>query len=382
MAGGSGAKKQPEVMMLGLRGIPDVQGGVEKHVEELSQQFVGKGWDVTVIGRKRYLLTPDPYIWKRVKVFPLWSPASMKFEAIAHTALGVLHAAYHRPDILHIHAIGPSLMTPFARLFGLKVVVTHHGYDYDRQKWGGLAKRMLKLGEQAGMRFANGRIAVSNDIARTMETRYGVPVQYIPNGVTVRRSQTDTGILKKLGLTPRRYIIMVARIVPEKRQHDLISAFAGLGDPSVKLVLVGSAEYMAAYSQEVETLAQNVPGVVLAGMQTGDDLAILYENAGLFVLPSSHEGMPIALLEAMGVGLPVLASDITANLEVGLPAEDYFPLGDVERLAAAMREKLAVPFDSGRAASQGGQVEKDYGWLSISDQTLGVYNAVLKRKGL
>ncbi|WP_239501207.1 glycosyltransferase family 4 protein, partial [Stenotrophomonas maltophilia] len=72
----------------------------------------------------------------------------------------------------------PALMTPLARLFGLKVVVTHHGYDYDRQKWGGLAKLMLKLGEKAGMRFARARIAVSNDIALTMENRYGVPVQY------------------------------------------------------------------------------------------------------------------------------------------------------------------------------------------------------------
>ncbi|UGX86202.1 glycosyltransferase family 4 protein [Phyllobacterium meliloti] len=382
MADGSGSGRQPRVMMLGLRGIPDVQGGVEKHVEELSQQFVDKGWDVSVLGRRRYLLTPDPYVWKRVKVFPLWSPASMKFEAVAHTALGVLFAAYHRPDILHIHAVGPALLTPLARLMGLKVVVTHHGYDYDRQKWGGFAKRILKLGEQAGMRFANARIAVSNDIARTMETRYGVPVQAVPNGVTVRRSVTDTGILQKLGLTPRRYIIMVARIVPEKRQHDLITAFAKLADPSVKLVLVGSAEFMAAYSQEVEKLAGNVPGVILAGMQTGDDLAILYENARLFVLPSSHEGMPIALLEAMGVGLPVLASDITANLEIGLPPEDYFPLGDVEQLADAMRSKLATPFNTDKAAEQGSVVEREYGWLSISDQTLGVYNAVLKRKAL
>lgn len=115
-------------------------------------------------------------------------------------------------------------------------------------------------------------------------------------------------------------------------------------------------------------------------MQTGDDLSILYENAGLFVLPSSHEGMPIALLEAMGAGLPVLASDITANLAIGLPAQDYFPLGDIEQLAAAMRSKLAVPFDSRKAAEQGALVAEQYGWLNIADQTLDVYNTALKRK--
>ena len=139
--------KRPKVMMLGLRGVPQVQGGVEKHVEELSSAFVEKGWDVEVLGRKPYLAQATPYVWNGVQVRPLWAPLSTKFEAIAHTFLGVLVAAYKRPDILHIHAIGPALLTPFARLLGLKTVVTHHGFDYDRDKWGGMARKMLKTGE-------------------------------------------------------------------------------------------------------------------------------------------------------------------------------------------------------------------------------------------
>ncbi|MBK3745973.1 glycosyltransferase, partial [Paraburkholderia aspalathi] len=176
------AKTSPRVTILGLRGIPDVQGGVEKHVEALSRHFVEQGWDVEVVGRKPYLKNQIPYRWEGVQVTPLWAPTSMKFEAIAHTLLGVLRAAIKRPDIVHIHAIGPSLITPVARLFGLRVVVTHHGFDYNRQKWGGFARFMLKFGEWAGMRFAHGRIAVSNDIARTMERKYHVPVTFIPNG--------------------------------------------------------------------------------------------------------------------------------------------------------------------------------------------------------
>ncbi|PRD44303.1 glycosyl transferase [Phyllobacterium phragmitis] len=372
-------ERRPKVMMLGLRGIPDVQGGVEKHVEELSRHFVEMGWDVEVLGRKPYLPNSAPYTWKGITVLPLRAPRSMKFEAIVHTALGVLVAAWRRPDILHIHAIGPALLTPLARLMGLKVVVTHHGFDYHRQKWDRFARTILKLGEGAGMRFANRRIAVSNDIARTMEKRYGVAMQFVPNGVTVRRGVSDTGVLETFGLEPRRYIILVARIVPEKRQHDLIAAFARLNDPSLKLVLVGSAEYTDSYAGEVMELAGKTPGVVLAGMQTGDDLACLFENAGLFVLPSSHEGMPIALLEAMAYGLPVLASDITANLEIGLPAEDYFPLGNIDELTTALRRKLAEPFSEKEASARSSQVEKDYGWLNISDRTLQVYQEIKSR---
>lgn len=371
-----GSERRPRVMMLGLRGIPDIQGGVEKHVEELGR-WLDEKWDITVVGRKPYLPSPKPYDVGRVRVLPVWCPRSMKFEALAHTLLGVLVAAFRRPDILHIHAVGPALLTPLARLCGLRTVVTHHGYDYDREKWGALAKRMLRLGEIAGMRFASRRIAVSNEIAGTMEHRYGVPTRFIPNGVATRQGTTDTDILAELGLTSRRYVITVARIVPEKRQHDLIAAFEQLADPLLRLVIVGAADHDATYSREVAAQAARVPGVILAGRRTGNDLFTLYTQAGLFVLPSSHEGMPLALLEALGAGLPVLASGITANRELNLPEEDYFPVGDVPALSHAMRTKLATPLDAVASAERSQWVKKAYSWQSVAQQVADVYSGLL-----
>lgn len=375
------AHQKPKVMMLGLRGVPQIQGGVEKHVEELARVFVEKGWDVEVLARKPYVAQKKPYQWEGVQVTPLWAPVSAKFEAIAHTFLGVLVAAFKRPDILHIHAIGPALLTPLARLLGLKTVVTHHGFDYNRDKWGTLARKMLKTGEWAGMRFAGERIAVSGHIARAMSDRYHVPVQFVPNGVTLRANTGQSNILQKFGLEAKKYVIMVARIVPEKNQHDLIAAFAAMQASGLhrdkKLVLVGAADHQSPYARQVEKLAHDTPGVVLTGVQRGDDLAALFGHAALFVLPSSHEGMPIALMEAMGYGLPVLASNITANLEVGLPKADYFTLGDVEALATQMAGKLDQPFSAEQAAQQSADVAKTYGWAGIADQTLAVYRRLL-----
>ena len=372
--------KQPKVMMLGLRGVPQVQGGVEKHVEELSELFVQKGWDVEVLGRKPYLAQKTPYQWEGVQVTPLWAPLSTKFEAIAHTFLGVLVAAVRRPDILHIHAIGPALLTPLARLLGLKTVVTHHGFDYNRDKWGGLARKMLKTGEWAGMRFASQRIAVSRHIAEAMAERYKVSSQFIPNGVTLRESGASD-VLQKFGLAEKHYVVMVARIVPEKNQHDLIAAFAAMQvagyHTDKKLAIVGAADHQSPYVDEVKALAAKTPNVVLTGMQRGDDLTALYSKAALFVLPSSHEGMPIAMMEAMGYGLPVLASNITANLEVGLPEADYFPLGDTQALAKQMVEKLGRPFSAEQAAEQSAEIAKNYSWSGIADQTLAVYQRLL-----
>ncbi len=363
--------------MLGLRGIPGVQGGVEKHVEMLAGMLTSKGWEVEVLGRRRYLRDRAGDHLSGIRVVSLWAPRRVALEALCHTFIGVFYAAVRRPDILHIHAVGPALMVPLARLFCLKVLVTHHGYDYDRQKWGRFAKAALKLGERFGMRFSHGRIAVSRDIARTMKTRHGVAVDFVPNGVAVLPAAALTGILEELELRPRRYILLVARFVPEKRQTDLIKAFARLGDPSLRLVLVGDAEFKSPYAREAKRLAEETPGVVLAGFQTGGRLAEIFANAGLFVLPSSHEGMPIALLEAMAYGLPVLASDIVPNKELGLAAESYFPLGDIGALAEAIARRMATPPSEDEMRCNAEKAAIAYSWSSVANRTDAIYRAVL-----
>ena len=369
-----------KVTMLGLRGIPGVQGGVEKHVEMLAAMLTTLGWKIEVLGRHRYVRDRASHDLDGIKVVSLWAPQRAAFEALFHTFIGVFYAAFRRPDILHIHAVGPSLMVPLARLFGLKVVVTHHGYDYDRQKWGHFAKAMLRLGEYFGIRYSHGRIAVSNDIARTMQTRHGVAVDFVPNGVAVLSGTTPTGILDEFGLTPRKYILLAARFVPEKRQSDLIRAFARLDDPSWRLVLVGDAEFDSAYAREVRQLTDEMPGVVLTGFQSGERLAEIFANAGLFVLPSSHEGMPIALLEALAYGLPVLASDIIPNTELGLAKESYFPLGNIDALAEAMARLMQSMPSEDEMHRNAKEAATAYSWSGVAKQTDAIYRAVLGEK--
>jgi len=364
-------------MMLGLRGVPEIQGGVERHVEMLGRELVRAGWDVEVVGRRSYLQQAKSFSWDGMKVTPLWAPRSMTLEALAHTLAGVLYAAWKRPDILHIHAVGPGLLVPLARMLGLRVVTTHHGYDYGREKWGPAAKRILRLGERLAVRMSHATIAVSRDVTETMKRRYDRVPSHVPNGVSVRPPVSSTDILERFGLEPRRYIVMVARIVPEKRQTDLIRAFAHLGAPGWKLAIVGGADHKSRYVEEVEALAREVPGVVMTGFRSGDDLSAIFSQAGLFVLPSLHEGMPISLLEAMSYGLPALASDIPANHEVELPDEDYFPPGDVEALSAALGRKLALPFVERDSVARIRHAEMNYAWPSIAEATAAVYRSVL-----
>jgi glycosyltransferase involved in cell wall biosynthesis len=365
-------------MVLGLRGFPNVQGGIETHAENLYPLLVDQGFDIEVIVRSAYVPPVVPKHRGAVKFTRLWSPRRRGLEAIVHTFLGVLYAGWRRPDVLHIHSIGPALFSPFARLLGLRVVMTHHGQDYQREKWGAFARTVLKLGESAGVRFANGRIAVSQAIADAVEKRYRSHCVVIRNGITTPDIARTTTTLTSLNLQSGAYVLLVARFVPEKRHRDLIEAFRRAALPGWKLVLVGGADHPDDFTRELEQLVKDTPNTLAAGVKTGEALRELYANAGLFVLPSSHEGLPIVLLEAMSFGLPCLASDIPPNREVGLPDDSYFPVGDVAALAAKLTElSTKAPTTAEREALRQ-SLQTRFDWRSKATQTATVLRAAMR----
>lgn len=364
-----------KVVFLGLRGFPLVQGGVETHAEHLCPLLAELGCEVTVIVRSPYMPSEKCTDWPGVCYVRVWSPKSKGLEAIVHTFLGVLVAARRRPDILHIQAIGPALMTPLARLLGLRVVVTHHGPDYDRQKWGRFARWVLRMGERFGMRWSNDRIVISQVIRDLVRGKHGVESVLIPNGVTLPDLPSTAGALERFGLTARRYILLVSRLVPEKRHFDLLEAFGQARLDGWKLVFVGAADHPDAYQKRLIDAAR-AAGAVMTGFQSGLALRELYAHAGFFVLPSSHEGLPIAMLEALSYGLPIIASDISANLEVGLDAGSYYPLGDAAALAQRLCDVAARPCTAEDREARRRWVTARYDWRHIAGQTLDVYRSV------
>lgn len=367
------------VAFLGLRGFPGVQGGVETHAEHLCPLLVELGCEVDVIVRSPYQPESIGDEWKGIRFHRLWAPRSKGLEAILHSWLGVLYAGFvRRPDVLHVQAIGPALMVPLARLLGLRVVVTHHGPDYDRQKWGYFARQVLQLGERFGMRWANGRIVISEVIRSLVKRKHGRDSTLIPNGVVLPEMPNTIGALTAFGLEPGKYVLLVSRLVPEKRHLDLIAAFQQAALPGWKLAIVGASDHPDAYVREVLDTAAATPGVVCTGLQTGLALSELYVHAGIFVLPSSHEGLPIAMLEALSYGLPVVASDIPANLEVGLPAEHYFSLGDVATLAGRLKEFAAQALTVEAREARRAWVSERFDWRDIARRTLVVYQIVAR----
>jgi glycosyltransferase involved in cell wall biosynthesis len=367
-----------KIVVLGLRGFPNIQGGVETHCEQLFTRIAAAGHQVIVLGRKPYM-EPALSEYKGVRLVPLACTRGKSLEAFTHTFLGVLKARTLHPDIVHIHAIGPSLMVPMARLLGMKVVSTNHGPDYARAKWGGLAKAVLRIGESMGSRFSNAVIAISEPIASHLRQTYGCAPVVVPNGVVVHVPSQAQDVLLQHGLQPGRYLFAVGRLVPEKGFHDLIDAFAQAGLPGWKLVIAGGADHEDSYSRRLNQKAASVPGVVMTGFISGSPLAQLYSHAGLFVLPSYHEGLPIALLEAMSYGLPVLASDIPANRLAGLPADRFFPPGNLAQATEKIRSLAQRVFTPEEKARQISFIELNFNWDVIMEKTQAVYGKVLKR---
>lgn len=369
----------PRVTMLGIRGFPNVQGGAENHAEHLAAGLVGLGCDVEVIVRSPYVSKGRNRTVGRIKLVSIWSPRLKGVEAFLHTFMGVLRAAWTRPDVLHIHSVGPALFTPLARCFGLRVVVTHHLPNYEAKKWGFVARSILRLGERVGMLFANGRIAVSAGLASRMERTYGVPVVVIPNGISHPRKLQSTTVLRTFGLQPRRYVLTVARIDEQKRQLDLISAFARVGESGWKLAIVGDSDYASEYARTVARAAARTEGVVLLGYQAGDALAELYTHAGLFVLPSSHEGQPIAALEAISYRCPIILSDIPAHREIATSRTEFVRVGDLTELAKRLEVRFAAAADHDLDVLEHQRFMKNHDWREIAEQTLNVYISALSQ---
>jgi glycosyltransferase involved in cell wall biosynthesis len=374
------------IAVLGIRGFPGVIGGPEAHAENLYPYLAANQCEVIVFTRKQYVDSKTSN-YKGVRLVPLICIRNKYLEAWSHTLLGVFAARRVRPAILHIHAIGPSLFVPLARLLGMKVIMTHHGPDYEREKWGKLAKAVLKLGERLGSNWANRIICVSPPIGDMIRSKYEKQVAVIPNGVNIPEVAGEQ-FLKEYGLEKGRYILAVGRFVPEKGFHDLIEGFRLLkgrlvvsdSSPAAKkwkLVIVGSATHEDAYSKELRDKAARDPGIVLTGFLHGSPLEQAYSNAGLFVLPSYYEGLPIVLLEAMSHGLPCVVSDITANRNVQLPERSFFKPGDARELADKIFEFMLKPLDENEKASQIRMIMERHDWKGIAEKTLGVYRDLL-----
>ncbi len=373
-----------KVALIGQKGIPAREGGVERHVEDLATRLSGKGIDVVAYARKSYINTNKcKYRYKGIEVINLPSIPTKNLDTISHTFLACLHVWFRKVDVVHFHSIGPSSLIWMVKILKPRtlVVATFHTQCYLHQKWGRLAQRYLKLGEVSCCKAADKVIAVSEKLKAYVKRVYGRDIDYAPNGILADKIPRQAGEIKKWELEKDNYIVSISRLVRHKGIQYLIESYKKL-DTDKKLVIVGGGSNTDGYVEELKRMAQDDPNIIFIGNQSGIILEELFSNAYLFVQPSESEGLSVALLEAMAYGLPVLTSDIPENREVVKEAGFSFK----NKSSYDLVEKMAYLLDNPALVKNKGvsakiRVEENYNWDNIVKRILNIYQqSILSRK--
>jgi glycosyltransferase involved in cell wall biosynthesis len=366
--------------MIGSRGVPATFGGIEHHVEELGARLAARGNEVTVFCRTNYTGGGlDTHRGMRLRHLP--TAGTKHLDAIAHSALATAVAMRQRFHVLHYHAIGPGIVAALPRYASRAgVVLTVHGRDDERAKWGRAARALLRAAAWSSARVPDATVVVSRDLERHYREAHGRQAVYVPNGAPAPRPCPPGPALARLGLRPGGYLLFVGRFVPEKAPDLLLRAYRAVPGQH-RLVLAGGSSYTGGYVRALEAEAARDPRVVMAGYVYGAELDELYANAAAFVLPSLLEGLPLTLLEAAAHGTPVVVSGIPPHLEVvaaGGPGRRLVAPGDERSLADAIAAALADPVrERTGAAALRSHVLAAYDWDAAAAATEALYLALL-----
>lgn len=374
-----------KIVMLGTKGIPSRFGGIETHVAELATRLVRFGHDVAVYVRPWYVGEHTGNRYNGIRLIRMFSLVTKHADAATHTLLSTLHALiFERPDVYHFHGVGPSLFAFLPRIFAprAKTVATFHCIDRKHAKWGPFARFMLGLGEKAALVFPHTTIVVSKTLYQYTRDR-GARAEYIPNGITPRRTSLDPVLLDPFGLSPYRYVLMVSRLVPHKGAHTLVAAWQKARDldpalmRGMKLAIVGDSAFTDAYVAQLRAQTAQDDSVVMTGYQSGDSLEALFMGASFVVHPSQSEGLPIAVLEAMSYGKAVIGSDIPENMELLAQSGVAFPVGDTNALAHAILDMVRNPLTATSLGYMSREVvEGEYHWDDIARKTERIYETM------
>jgi glycosyltransferase involved in cell wall biosynthesis len=347
------------VFVVGARGIPDVEGGVEKNSERLFPLLARRGWHVRLLGLEEFIRQPN---YEGVELRSAPSVRLLKTDKLLYYLAAVAHASRYRPHLVHMQGLGSALLLWVYKLMGAKTVVRYGLADYVLPKWGFIGRSGFRLAEFQ-LRFADAVIAVTPALARRLEAR-GIRgnVHVIANAL----DPVDPAADQKPRPISGPYILAVGRITAQKNLHRLVEGFTIFrrDHPEATLALAGGLDDKD-YVAQLQPLLDGK--VKLLGRIRRSELGALYRNAHVYVNSSIHEGSSNAVLEAISWGAPVLLSDIPENRDFGIAASHFFDPNDPCAIAEALRRAYSEPRSYVVDKSQ------FMTWDEVADRTAAIY---------
>lgn len=369
------------IAMFGHKRVPSREGGIEVVVEELSTRMSQQGHRVVLYNRRGNNVAGKQFNntklndYKGVKIKSVLTVNARGLAAMTSSMFATLSILFKNYDIVHIHGEGPAFFCGLFRLFRKRTIVTIHGLDYKRAKWGKFASWYLKKGETNAAYYADEIIVLSENVQKYFLDTYGRETVFIPNGVNKQEKIEANLITERFGLTKDGYILFLGRIVPEKGIHYLIDAYKKL-DTDKKLVIAGGASDSQAYFDEMRKKAADDNRIIFTDFVQDQILAEFYSNAYIYVLPSDLEGMPMSLLEAMSYGNCCVVSDIEECASVVEDKGVLFSQGNVrdikEKLESLLSDKQTVEDIKQRTSEF---VCSKYNWDDVCNRTMELYKS-------
>lgn len=333
--------QRKRLAVFGFRSLPPRPGssGADKYAEELYSRLAERGYEVTGYNRVYERSEAGESSYRGIRIFSLATTNKPGAEALLHSAKVTAHIIRHNTgDVVHVQNGGNGIFIAILRLFGKKVFLTEDGAEWERGKWPWYARLYLRVMRLMTAYVPNGVIFDNEFLKDKFEQRFNRRYEFIPYGSDPQEGETDTDALERLGLEPQGYLLFVGRFIPEKGLQYLIPAFERL-DTDLKLVLVGGAPEGSEFA---DGLRSTVDGrIIFPGYMYGADVHTLMRNARAYVQPSDLEGLSPVILENMGLGVPVICSDLKENIYVVGDTAVTFRKSDVDDL----RDKLQLALD-------------------------------------
>lgn len=362
------------VAIIGTRGYPSYYGGFETAVRKIAPFLVASGWDVTVYGRRGATRSSDPSLDARVRRRTTVGVESKSLSTLSYGLTSTLDAARVKPDVALVMNVANGYFLPILRSRGIPTVVNVDGIEWDRDKWGRLAKNMFHTGARLTARFGDHLVYDAQAIGARWEREFGRDGTFIPYG-----GDTVGELPIEPGLSHRGYVLVVARFVPENTIGEFVEAARELSK-TIDVVIVGSSGYGGPLEDSVRSLSERSSRVRWLGHISDDDrLHSLWQHAAVYFHGHSVGGTNPALVQAMAAGAPVVARDTVYNREV---LRDVGVLCDplpgaiveaIQKLIAAGLDELDVQGLRSRE-----RASNEYAWQDVCQKYDDVLTGQLK----
>jgi len=354
----------------GFRSIPPKAGaaGSDKFAFDLYPRIVKRGHSLLAYSRI-YPGDKDElhheYEGVKIKYFKTVNKAG--FDTLVHSAKATFDVIFRNTaDVVHLHSGANSIWAVFLRLAGKRVVVSQFAMDWKRDKWPWYGKLFYIVSNYLTAYLPN-KVVFDNIYTKEyFENKFSKKFEFVPYGSEVKPPPDNIDILNKLQIEAGEYFLFVGRFIPDKGLHLLIKAYSEL-NTSKKLVLIGGSPNPSPYEQEIKNAKDD--RIVFPGYVYGDDTNILMKNAYAYVQPSLIEGLSPVILTIMGLGTPLICSDIKENTFITGDNATTFISGDTSSLKGKLEYALGNHEIIKKKALAGEMdIKSRFNWDTITDQ--------------